>query len=166
MNQFQVHCSYTSFHFAYNELGEPEAICFPENYLGKNYKKVLAFWFRIDKFTDDQMKTMDQRRKQKNPDWNYWRKCCDELLEIEGDEFDDENNENYLSEAYWSPIRVHDPILAEGAHYFLELMELGAATLEIIHGVENPVFLPLFDGLLAPPETEAIIEAFLSSDKE
>jgi len=151
MTQFQVHCSLASLHFAGNELGEPMAICFPENYLGEKYKKVLAFWFRLDSFTKEQWDTVIQRRQNINPDWKYWEKCDRDLIERDDEEYDDDDN--YNSEAYLSAFKV----------YYVE-RESAAATLEIILGVESPVFLPLFEGLLAPPETEALIEEFLSSN--
>lgn len=142
MTQFQVHCSLASLHFARHEVDDPEAICFPERYLGENYKKVLAFWFRLDSFTKEQWDTVIQRRNQ-NPDWDWWEKCDRDLIILC----------NYKTGAYSSAFEV----------YYVQ-RESAAATLEIIFGVENPVFLPLFEGLLAPPETEALIEEFLSSN--
>lgn len=181
MTKFQVHCSQASLHFACNELGDPRAICFPERYLGENYKKVLAFWFRLDSFTEDQWDTVIQRRNQ-TPDWDWWEKCDRDL--IERDDEEDKKDEEMVNslgisvfelknsrgiEQFYIPAEPQHGCFTSQAYssafevYYVQ-RESAAATLEIIHGVENPVFLPLFEGLLAPPETESIIEEFLFSN--
>ncbi len=104
----------------------------PQKYLGLHYKKVLEFWNKIENLTQEQLNIVKGR---------YWT-------------FFDENRSDLCnaSDLAW---KASEEVVGEDYSYHAGaaagyVTNSGAAhwaTRELIGGVENPTFLPMFDNL-------------------
>ena len=112
-------------------LQDPEVLTNPKKFLGRNYEQVLEFWLGLDGLSEDQWMTIDGLY------WNFYRNQRSEWNEA-ADEAYKASNETIGSEfAYHAAFAVVG--VYGGAAY--------CATLEIIGGVADKVFLPMFNDL-------------------
>jgi hypothetical protein len=92
----------------------------PEKYLGKNYQTVLNFWTFMDSLSEDQ-----------------WKEVASRYNAID----------HAARAAAWDVARDAASTAARAAAGSTAGYVSGSATYELIGGIENPVFVPLFDNL-------------------
>lgn len=110
----------------------PEVLNKPEEFLGPNYKEVLKFWNKIEKMSEEQWRVVKERDDALcNENYLDWLKAVD-----------------LACEASWEVVGEHYTYYAGYAAYVVtNSYAAGYATRELIGGVENPVFLKMFDNL-------------------
>jgi hypothetical protein len=101
----------------------------PQKYLGLHYKKVLEFWNKIENLTQDQLKIVNDRFWDEN--FSEWDRITDLAIaasyEVVGEDYADKASS-----------AVYDVTKSAATSW---------ATRELIGGVENPTFIPMFDNL-------------------
>lgn len=113
-----------------------EALTNPQEFLGPNTDQLLDFWLRLDGLSFNQWEIIAGRyRNFCDKQYSEWRKAVDEAHDASnqaiGEEFAYE-----AAEAAWN---IYSWSVASYANYY--------TTREIIGGIENPVFLKMFDNL-------------------
>jgi hypothetical protein len=135
-------------------INNPEVLTNPQEFLGLHYKKVLEFWERIEKLTQDQLKIVKERywsfRNRSFRNENYSEHCSlsptvlrnketsvfyRKAIALAWDASDGVVGLGYAYEASWA---AEDVTKSDAARW---------ATREILGNVENPVFLKMFDNL-------------------
>ena len=115
------------------EEGAPQDVLTnPEKYLGPRYIEVLDFWLKIENLTQEQLRVIKERDEAfYNENYAEWYKARALVIaasrKVVGWKYAD-----YAGCAAWN-------VANSGA--------ADKATLELIGGVENPVFLKMFDDL-------------------
>ena len=114
-----------------NLVKNNEALTNPQEFLGPNTDQLIKFWSSLDELTEEQLKTVKGRYHDFcDNQWPEWSKALHESIkasiEIIGVEF------SFFAD-----------LAAELDYCFVACW----ATLEIIGGVKNPVFLKMFDNL-------------------
>ncbi len=113
-------------------IKNPEVLINPQEFLGPNTEKVLEFWERIEKLTQEQLRVVRERYEvffDKN--YSEW----DEATDLAWDASYEVVGDYYAYHECWA---AHDVTNSEAAHW---------STREILGNVENPVFLKMFDNL-------------------
>ena len=116
----------------------------PEKYLGPNYQKVLEFWFKIDSLSTEQWKVVADRYH--NLDSSAGNAASDAAGAAARAAASDAASDaagaaaraaasDAVSDAAGAAARA----AARAAAWY--------ATYELIGGIENPVFVPMFDNL-------------------
>ena len=110
----------------------PEVLNKPEEFLGPNYKEVLKFWNKIEKMSEEQLRPVNERYyafyyENRSERYKAVNLAYEASWEVVGE--DNANN------AAWAALIVTKSYTAL------------YATRELIGGVENPVFLKMFDNL-------------------
>jgi hypothetical protein len=114
-----------------SEEGSPqEVLSNPEKYLGPNWVKVLDFWVYLDTLTEEQLKAVAHRGNALG--YDGWSFAGDKVRGVVK-----------ASTKYFSYSGVAAYICIYNRFYYAR-EEAEFATLELIGGVENPVFVPLF----------------------
>jgi hypothetical protein len=99
----------------------------PEKYLGKNYQAVMKFWWYMDSLTEDNWKEVSRR--------------YDALDDAAG------NAARYAAARYAAGNAAAGNAAAGATAAAAAVAAAWDATYELIEGIENPVFVPLFDNL-------------------
>jgi len=105
-----------------NHLNKPEALTNPQDFLGPNYETVLNFWKWIDSLSVEQWKVVADHYHNLDPAARYATRAA----------------AGYAA-GYAAWVAAGD---AAGD-------AAGAAAWELIGGIENQVFVPLFEGFAA-----------------
>ena len=118
----------------------------PEKYLGPNHEKVLEFWFKMDSLTVEQWKVVADRYR----NLDYAARYAAGSAAGSAAESAAGSAAGY---AAWSAARNAAWNAAwDAAKYaarYATWDAAGYATYELIGGIENPVFVPLFEGFAA-----------------
>jgi hypothetical protein len=112
-------------------LENPEVLNKPEDFLGPNTEKLLEFWLKIDELSEEQLRVVKERDNaffDKNS--SEWSKAVDLAV--------DTAKEIIGDYAYYAGCAVY---------VVTNSYSVSWATRELIGGVENPVFVPMFDNL-------------------
>jgi hypothetical protein len=113
-------------------LNNPEVLTTPQEYLGLHYKKVLEFWLKIEKLTQEQWRDVNERCDAfHNDNYSKW----DEAANLALDASEEGVGGRYAYYAGWAAV---DVTKAEAARW---------ATRELVGNVANPSFLKMFDNL-------------------
>lgn len=111
-------------------LNKVEVLNNPEKYFGPNVDQLIVFWNRLDTLTEEQWETVDGLY------WNFynhqqfeWLKATNEAIKASKETIGRE----FADKSAWAA-----NFYSDAAFY---------ATREIIGGVENPVFLKMFNDL-------------------
>jgi hypothetical protein len=109
------------------EEGAPQDVLTnPEKYLGLQYKKVLEFWLKIDKLTQEQIKVVEERYDAfHNDNYSKWEETTDLAWEA---------SKEFVGKDYAY-------IVGWAAYYATNSWVARWVTLELIGNVENPKFL-------------------------
>ena len=130
--------------------GEPGApsdvLTKPEKYLGKNYQAVMNFWWFMDSLTEDQWEEVARRYAALDEAaWDAARSAAWDAAESAAGSGGRSAAWDAASDAARSGAGYAASDAARsGAGY-----AAGTATYELIGGIENPVFVPLFEGFVA-----------------
>jgi hypothetical protein len=119
-------------------LQNPEALTNPEKYLGKNYSAVLEFWWTMDSLTETQWNEVARRYDAlDSAAWSAaWYAAGDAAVSAAG--YTARNAAGYAAVS-----------AASSAAWYAAGYAAMDATYELIGGIENPVFVPLFEGFVA-----------------
>jgi hypothetical protein len=113
-------------------LNSPKVLTNPQEFLGPNTDKLLDFWLKIEKLTQEQLKTVKVRFDAfHNDNYSEWDEATDLALAAS----EEVVRGFYASHAGWA---AWDVTKSETARW---------ATREILGNVENPTFLKMFDNL-------------------
>ncbi len=112
-------------------LNNPKVLTNPQEFLGLHYKKVLEFWERIEKLTQEQLEVVNTRY---HTFWDENRSDWDEATDLAWDTSYDVLGFDSSYDAGWAAEDTN----SSAARW---------ATREILGNVENPTFLKMFDNL-------------------
>ncbi len=113
-------------------LKNPEVLTNPQKFLGLHSPKVLEFWNKIENLTQEQLEVVNERyRTFFDENYSECRKAVDLAIDVS----EGVVGLGYAYEASWAAEDVTKSI----AVYL--------ATRELISGVTNPTFIPMFDNL-------------------
>ena len=115
-------------------LNNPRVLTNPEEFLGPNYEEVLNFWLILDELSEEQLRVIKKRYEDFcEENYSEWRKATDLACEA-SEEIVEYYYAYYAGWAAWN-------------FTYKKSWVTYWATKEIIGGVENPVFVPMFDDL-------------------
>jgi hypothetical protein len=113
-------------------LNTLDVLTTPEEFLGENFEAVLNFWLILDDLSKEQLSVVNERYDDfYNENYSDWLKAIN-LAYAASEEV---VGEHYIYEAECAAFAV----TKSWAAYW--------ATIEVIGGVENPIFLKMFDNL-------------------
>ncbi len=113
-------------------LNSPKVLTNPQEFLGLHYKKVLEFWERIEKLTQEQLEVVKERY------WTFFDENFSEWDEATDLAIDASYEVIGRGNADYAGWAVEEVTKSKTARW---------ATREILGNVENPTFLKMFDNL-------------------